>query len=335
MPPDADPQPTDVPAPEEVPAALGAPLALEVPAALDGQRVDRAVALISGGTRRQVASWIDQGRVRLDGRVVSRASTRVGLGAKLVVDRRGLDGPGAPPQADPSVEFQMVYADDQVIVVNKPAGLVVHPGAGHPGGTLVNGLLARFPDLAAWTGTDRPGIVHRLDRGTSGLLVVARDFTAGASLTAQLAARTVSRRYQALVAGVVEEDEGTVDAPIGRAARRATVMAVSADGRAARTHFRVEDRYRAPSELTRLDCRLETGRTHQIRVHLAAIGYPVVGDDRYGRRGPRLARELGLAPGRLWLHAGSLAFDHPRSGQRISFSAELPEDLAGSIRRLA
>lgn len=307
---------------------------VEVPAALDGQRVDRAVALVTGSTRREVAAWIDSGRVRLDGRVVTNPASRVRLGQQLALEQAGSASRVPPVPPDPTVNVPVVYADDAVIVVDKPAGLVVHPGAGNPAATLVNGLLARFPDLAVWSDTDRPGIVHRLDRGTSGLLVVARTEPARQSLVAQLAARTVTRRYQALVAGLVDEDEGTVDAPIGRAPRRATAMAVSHEGRAARTHFSVTKRYRGPSEMTGLDCRLETGRTHQIRVHLAAIEHPVVGDDRYGRGGPKLARELGLAAGRLWLHAGSLTFEHPRSGERVTFDAALPADLAASLGRL-
>lgn len=314
---------------------------MTVPAALDGQRVDRAVALVTGSTRREVAAWIERGQVRVDGQVVTNPSSRVRVGQQLAVERAATTPAGPVVHADPTVAVPVVYADDAVIVVDKPAGLVVHPGAGNPDATLVNGLLARFPELAAWADSDRPGIVHRLDRATSGLLVVARTEPARQSLVAQLAARSVSRQYQALVVGLVEEDEGIVDAPIGRSPRRPTAMAVSLEGRAARTHFNVEGRYRAsvgalgdPSEVTRLDCRLETGRTHQIRVHLAAIEHPVVGDDRYGRSSAGVAQELGLGAGRLWLHAASLAFEHPESGQRVTFRSALPDDLAATLGRL-
>jgi 23S rRNA pseudouridine1911/1915/1917 synthase len=213
-------------------------------------------------------------------------------------------------------------------VVDKPAGLVVHPGAGHQQGTLVHGLLARWPDLAVMEPPERPGIVHRLDKGTSGLLVVARTVAARDALVAQMAARTVDRRYTALVWGLVESDEGLIDAPIQRAETDPTRMAIRAGGRPARTRYRVEDRFRSPAPATLLECRLETGRTHQIRVHLAAIGHPVVGDPRYGRGvSARSERTDRLPAGRLWLHAGRLSFDHPTSGQRLCFSSPIPADL--------
>jgi 23S rRNA pseudouridine1911/1915/1917 synthase len=233
------------------------------------------------------------------------------------------------PAADAGVAFDVVYADDQVLVVDKPFGLVVHPGAGRSTGTLVSGLLARYPDLGrpsqAWD-PERPGIVHRLDRGTSGLLAVARTDPAYRSLVAQLAARTVGRRYLALVVGHVTDDRGVVEAPIGRSARTPTRMAVSAQGREARTAYQVVERRETPLASTLLSLTLETGRTHQIRVHLAAIGHPVVGDDRYGGPG-RVGGRL-LEPGRLFLHAAELAFDHPSSGERLSFRSPLPADLA-------
>jgi 23S rRNA pseudouridine1911/1915/1917 synthase len=220
-----------------------------------------------------------------------------------------------------------VYEDDQVIVVDKPAGLVVHPGAGQQSGTLVHGLLARVPDLAGVGDADRPGIVHRLDKGTSGLMVVARTPEALADLTAQLKRRDVERRYLALVLGEVAEGKGVVDAPVGRSTRQPTRMAVTARGRAARTRYEVLERYTDPVSATLLECRLETGRTHQIRVHLAAIGHPVAGDTRYGRAD-------ALAMKRPFLHAHELAFDHPGDGARRRFQSPLPADLEQVRERL-
>jgi 23S rRNA pseudouridine1911/1915/1917 synthase len=207
--------------------------------------------------------------------------------------------------------------------------VVVHPGHGHATGTLVHGLLATFPDLAGMgeaTDPARPGIVHRLDRGTSGLLVVARTPDAYRSLVAQLTDRSVERRYTALVYGHVEEEQGVVDAPIGRSGNDPTRMAVTADGRPARTRYRVSRRLELASPVTLLDVRLETGRTHQIRVHLAAIGHPVVDDQRYAK-----GRMLSGGPGRPFLHASSLAFDHPASGVRATWTSPLPEELARVI----
>ena len=220
-------------------------------------------------------------------------------------------------------------------MVDKPAGLVVHPGAGHRDGTLVNGLLARYPDLghvAGEVGSDetRPGIVHRLDRGTSGLLVVARTSGAYRSLVDQLADRRVSRGYRALVLGTMDAEAGVVDAPIGRSVSSPTRMAVSRKGKEARTHYQVERRFGHPAAATLLGVALETGRTHQIRVHLAAIGHPVAGDDVYGR-GRSLA---GSALTRPFLHAASLAFEHPSTGQRVAFESPLPEDLSLQLAAL-
>jgi 23S rRNA pseudouridine1911/1915/1917 synthase len=230
------------------------------------------------------------------------------------------------PGADADVAVPVVWSDDQVIVVDKPAGVVVHPGAGNPVGTLVHGLLARFPDLAERAGMpDRPGIVHRLDKGTSGLLMVARTDEARAALVAQLGRRQVGRQYITLVAGTVDADAGLVDAPLGRAPHDPTRFRVQVGGRPARTRYRVEARYVQPAPTTLVRCQLETGRTHQIRVHLASIGHPVVGDERYGRKDIDGWRPL--PPGRLFLHAAVLSFDHPVTGERLSFSSPLPGDL--------
>jgi 23S rRNA pseudouridine1911/1915/1917 synthase len=302
-----------------------------IPAALEGERVDRVVALLTGLSRAEVAQLVDDGGVVLGGRAVRARSARVGAGDLLEVEM-----PSAAvvttPVPDPSVDVAVVYLDDQLIVVDKPAGLVVHPGAGNQQGTLVHGLMARWPELAGVAqagGEDRPGIVHRLDKGTSGLLVVARTGAARDALAGQLAGRAMRRRYAALVWGRVEEDEGLIDAPIQRAEADPTRMAVRAGGREARTRYRVEHRYQTPDDITLLDCGLETGRTHQIRVHLAAIGHPVLGDRRYGRGGHRWPGGVTrLAAGRVWLHARELAFDHPATGVPLTFRSPLPDDLA-------
>jgi 23S rRNA pseudouridine1911/1915/1917 synthase len=221
-----------------------------------------------------------------------------------------------------------VHADEAVVVVDKPAGVVVHPGSGRSSGTLVHGLLDRFPDIAGVGQPGRPGIVHRLDAGTSGLLVVARTEDAYVALVAQLASRTVERTYLALTWGHFEAPSGVVDAPIARAARHRTRMAVSSAGRGARTRYDVVESFQDPAPLTLVECRLETGRTHQIRVHLAAIAHPVVGDATYGG-----ARErLGLT--RPFLHARGLAFDHPVTDDRCRFDSPLPDDLEELHARL-
>jgi 23S rRNA pseudouridine1911/1915/1917 synthase len=291
-----------------------------VPAALDGERVDRAVALLTGLARSAVAEVVAAGGVRLDGRPVLTRSRRVAEGEVLEVDVPAPAGPDGLCPPDPTVEVPVVDVDEHVIVVDKPADLVVHPGAGHHTGTLVQGLLARWPDLAGVGDPARPGIVHRLDRGTSGLLVVARSPLAYASLTAQLAERRAERRYLALVRGHPEQPAGIVDAPIGRAARDRTRMAVVGSGKSARTRYQVRAMFTVPEALSLLECQLETGRTHQIRVHLAAVGHAVAGDPRY--RGPRVA---GLA--RPCLHAFHLAFDHPLDRARRQYDSPLPPEL--------
>jgi 23S rRNA pseudouridine1911/1915/1917 synthase len=234
-------------------------------------------------------------------------------------------------RAEEGIAFGVVFADDAVAVVDKPAGLVVHPGAGHSAGTLVGGLLARFPELAELVSAgvcppDRPGIVHRLDKGTSGLLAVARTAAAYEALVEQLATRIMERQYLALVEGDVADETGVVDAPIGRSQRTPTKMAVAAGGKPARTRYTVKERRGGEAgqrPTTLLELKLESGRTHQIRVHLAAIGHPVVGDVRYGTADS----ERSLGSGRFFLHAFGLAFSHPVSGEWLEFSSPLPPDL--------
>ena len=291
----------------------------EVPPALAGERVDRVVAMMTGLPRRDVASLVAAGAVRVGGRLVTVRSRKLVEGDVVEVELP--DPADALPRGDPSVELAVVHVDDDVIVLDKPPGLVVHPGAGNERGTLVNGVLARWPEVAQVGEPDRPGIVHRLDKGTSGLLMVARTPAAYDSLVAQLHDRSVVRRYLGVAVGAFDTDEGLIDAPLGRSETDPTRMAVSARGREARTRYRVVERFQDPVVAALVECRLETGRTHQIRVHLAAIGHPVLGDARYG--GVRAA----LACPRPFLHAFELAFVHPASGETVTFSCPLPPDL--------
>ncbi len=292
----------------------------EVPRALAGERLDRVVAMLWDLPRGEVSELVSSGRVRVDGLAASSRSRRVLEGEVVEVD-----GLPAPPEVgvepDPGVPVPVVAADEHVVVVDKPPGLVVHPGPGHDRGTLVHGLVARWPELASVGDPGRPGIVHRLDAWTSGLLAVARTPLAYASLVAQLRARSVERRYFALVWGHVDPPAGMVDAPVGRSGRARTQMAVSATGKEARTRYQVLERYEEPAPLSLLECTLETGRTHQVRVHLAAIGHPVVGDSRYGGARP------SLPIGRPFLHAFELGFDHPATGAGQRYTSPLPPDL--------
>ena len=303
----------------------GEEVTTEIPALLGGVRADRGVSMVANVSRAAAAQLIEQGRVLIDGQPVRRGRITLRQGTTLTV-RLPPSGDPSGVAAEPSVGFGVVHADDAVVVVDKPAGLVVHPGAGHGTGTLVGGLLGQFPDLGELVRDgvcppDRPGIVHRLDKGTSGLLVVGRTADAYRALVAQLAERKMTRRYLALVVGEVAEDRGAVEAPIGRSARTPTKMAVSAGGKPARTSYRVVQRRVGDAPTTLLEVSLQSGRTHQIRVHMAAIGHPVVGDTRYGTPDRR------LPSGRFFLHARRLAFVHPVSGIAMEFVSPLPDDL--------
>jgi 23S rRNA pseudouridine1911/1915/1917 synthase len=305
------------------PPVPAVPEPVVVPPALAGERVDRAVALLTGWTRAEVQALVRAGAVLVDGRPVAKAA-RLVAGSRLEIN----DAPrGAAPPAPEPLDVDVRFEDDDVVVVAKPAGLVVHPAPGHASGTLVHGLLHRYPDIAAVGDPMRPGIVHRLDRDTSGLLVVARTDRAHRALVAQLAARHVEREYDALVWGEPDVRRGVVDAPIGRSTSRRTRMAVRDGGREARTAFAIAETFPRP-KCSLLRCRLETGRTHQIRVHLAAIGHPVVGDALYG------GARAGIALDRPFLHAARLAFDHPATGERIALDEPLPATLATLLDRL-
>jgi 23S rRNA pseudouridine1911/1915/1917 synthase len=291
-----------------------------IPAALSGERLDRVVALIADVSRSEASGLIESGAVRVDGVVATSGKGRLSTGQVVDVDPRAIPV-AEPPQPDATIDVTIVHLDDHVIVVDKPAGLVVHPGAGHQDGTLVNALLAQVGPLADVGDPVRPGIVHRLDAGSSGLLVVARTDDAAQVLVAQFAAHTATRRYTALVWGHPGAPHGVIDAPIGRDRRDPLKMAVVADGRPARTEYELVTRYDRPTDVALLACRLETGRTHQIRVHLTSIGHPLVGDPTYGGRRPVMGLE------RPFLHAAELAFDHPATGERVTFASRLPGDL--------
>ena len=298
-----------------------------VPVALDGERLDRVVSLLTGISRSRASAAIEEGLILIDDEPVLVRSRRVQAGEELTVP----DLPESEAlrlQPDPGVEVSVVHEDAEVIVVDKAAGVIVHPGAGHDEGTLVHGILARYPEVASVGPALRPGIVHRLDRGTSGLLMVARTATAHAALARQLSDRRVDRRYLALVHGCVEADEGRIEAPIGRSPRGRTRMAVVVGGREARTAYTVQGRWERPGT-TLLECRLETGRTHQIRVHLTAIGHPLVGDAAYD------SSRDHHGPGRPFLHAAHLGFVHPSSGAEMAFDSSLPADLSTVLAGLA
>ncbi|MGC2484703.1 MAG: RluA family pseudouridine synthase [Acidimicrobiales bacterium] len=303
----------------------GETLELFVPATLEGMRVDRVISMLTGRSRAEAVEAIEKGRVRVNDKVVTKASQQLARDQLLVAQLRTATHGALQPDA--SVDVDVVLEDADFVVVNKTPHQVVHPGAGQREGTLAAGLLARYPEIArlselGLSDAERPGIVHRLDKGTSGLLVVARSPEGLESLASQMAQREVARTYLSLVRGHVIEERGIVDAAIGRSTRNPTQMALRSDGRPARTHYEVLERLDDPYESTLLRLRLETGRTHQIRVHLASIDHPVVNDLRYGHR-----RDERLDEQRLFLHAAALSFRHPRTDEVVSVAAPLPNDL--------
>jgi 23S rRNA pseudouridine1911/1915/1917 synthase len=300
-----------------------------VPASLDDLRVDRVIALLTGLSRADAHEAITIGAVTIDDTIVAKPSTSLREGQHLVavLPARASD----TVQPDDSVAVDVVLDDEDFAVVNKAAGQVVHPGAGQHTGTLIAGLLARYPQIEELSAEGlcdplRPGVVHRLDKGTSGLLVVAKTPEGFVSLKRQLSERLMERTYLGLAQGHVSEERGVVDAPIGRSTRTPTLMAVRSGGRPARTGYEVLARLDSVPATTLLRLRLETGRTHQIRVHLASIGHPIVNDLRYGHR-----RDTRLDEERFFLHSTTLAFSHPRSDEWISTHAPLPSDLAALL----
>ena len=296
----------------------------EIPSALAGDRLDRVVALLADLSRAQSAALIEGGGVSVDGVPAAAGKVKLEVGQVIVIDTAKLPEKELP-KADPSVRIEIVHADADIVVVNKANGLVVHPGAGNPAGTLVNGLLALYPEIAGVGDPMRPGIVHRLDAGTTGLMVVARTPAAYESLVHQLSQRLVHREYLAVAVGAFDAHSGVIDAAIGRDLRELTKMAVRVDGKPARTHYEVLREFVAPISASLVRCQLETGRTHQIRVHLAAVSHPVLGDATYG--GVRATVPFG----RPALHAVRLSFEHPRSGDDMTFEAPIPADIESLI----
>ena len=296
-----------------------------VPADCAGMRFDQALArMFPEHSRSRLAAWVKDGLVKLDHAAVD--AKRKVWGGECVSLAPQPEARDAAAAAE-AIALDIVHEDAALLVLHKPAGLVVHPGSGNWQGTLLNGLLHHHPPLA---GIPRAGIVHRLDKDTSGLLVVAKTLEAQTDLVRQLQARTVARQYLALVHGVVARD-GTVDAPIGRHQTQRTRMAVTEHGRAARTHYRVLERY---ARATLLECRLDTGRTHQIRVHMQSLGHPLVGDPVYrAGRGSAAGPLAGFK--RQALHAYRLGLAHPTSGADMQWEAPVPADMAMLLRELA
>ena len=273
----------------------------------------------TGLTRSQLSRLITEGQVLVNGSP-SKPANKVRPGDSVTLS--------VPPPRPTGVVAQdipvsVVYQDDDLVVIDKPAGLAVHPGPGHPDTTLVNALLAMCPDIQGIGGEIRPGIVHRLDKDTSGLMVVAKTHQAHTSLSAQIKAREVTKGYLALVEGTPSSEQGKVDAPVGRHPRRRTRMAVVVGGKEARTSYKVREEFPGHSLV---ELYLETGRTHQIRVHMAHIGHPLVGDELYGKTSPLVDRHF--------LHAFHLAFNHPTSGEPLEFQPALPRDLAPALEEL-
>jgi 23S rRNA pseudouridine1911/1915/1917 synthase len=303
-----------------------------VPDELGGLRLDQALArMFPEFSRGQLSKWIKAGEVSVDTSQLRPRDSVVGGEQVLITTELVKQDDSWTAEA---ISLDIVYEDDDVIIINKPAGMVVHPGAGNQQGTLVNALLAHAPQLA---NIPRAGIVHRLDKSTTGLLMVAKTLQAHNSLVAQLQARTVLREYQAIAVGVMTAG-GTVDEPIGRHHIDRKRMAVSQTGKPSVTHYRVEQRFRAH---TFIRCKLETGRTHQIRVHMAHIRHPLLGDPVYGGRFKQAkgmsqpCRDAIQGFRRQALHAGFLGFEHPSSGEAVSWQADLPEDMQAVLKILA
>ena len=294
-----------------------------------GQRLDRWLASrLPDISRTRLQGLIAEGHVLVDG-CPRRAARRLKAGERVAIDI-----PAPPPEelTAEAIPLAIVFEDEHVLVVDKPAGMVTHPGAGRRTGTLAAAALARAPGMVGIGGPRRPGIVHRLDKGTSGLIVLAKTRRAYEGLTAQLSRRVVSRRYLCLVHGVIRRPEGVIDAPIGRDPRSRVRMAVAAAGKGKRavTRFRVLERFPG---LSYVECRLETGRTHQIRVHLASLGHPLVGDETYGGHekkeiGDPVLAELLTQLGGVALHATGLGFIHPATDTPVELTSPLPERIA-------
>ncbi|MEH7430466.1 RluA family pseudouridine synthase [Bacillus thuringiensis] len=294
---------------------------VKVAAEQKNERIDKFVTGINNEwSRSQVQQWIKDDVVTVNGKAV-KVNYKVKEEDEITVT---IPEPEALDIQPEDLNLEIYYEDADVLVVNKPRGMVVHPAPGHTSGTLVNGLMHHCTDLSGINGVMRPGIVHRIDKDTSGLLMVAKNDMAHESLVNQLVAKTVTRRYKAIVHGVIPHDKGTIDAPIGRDKKERQSMTVDENGKNAVTHFQVLERFK---DFTLVECRLETGRTHQIRVHMKYIGYPLAGDPKYG---PKKTLDMnGQA-----LHAGILGFDHPRTGEYIQFEAPIPEVFEDALNIL-
>jgi 23S rRNA pseudouridine1911/1915/1917 synthase len=299
---------------------------LAVPEGLDGMRLDAAIARVFGLSRTVAAGLVEAGAASLDGQVRGK-SERVMSGSVLEVALPGPPAPPAPPEAVPGL--RVMFEDDDLVVVDKPVGVAAHPSPGWTGPTVLGGLAAAGHTVSASGAAERQGVVHRLDVGTSGLMVVAKSERAYSALKTAFRERTVDKRYAAVVQGHPDPLKGTVDAPIDRHPGAPFKFAVVAGGKPSVTHYETVEAFRSASLL---DVHLETGRTHQIRVHMAALHHPCVGDLQYGAD-PVLAGRLGLR--RQWLHAARLGFAHPDDGRRVEFASEPPEDLAGALAVLA
>ncbi len=297
-----------------------------VPPALAGERLDRIVSLIADVSRSQSAALVAAGGATVDGRECLSGKIRLAEGQEIAVDLGRIPAEELPA-AEEGIDFMVVHEDDHLAVIDKPAGLVVHPAPGHSSGTLVNGLLHRWPGVADVGEARRPGIVHRLDAGTTGLMLVALTPEAHGALVSLLAAHDVVREYLAVAWGRFDSSSTVVDAPIGRDPRDPLRMAVVRDGKWARTHLAVEREWSEPAA-SLVRCSLETGRTHQIRVHLAATGHPVAGDALYG--GTRSGRSLP----RPMLHAERLSLVHPFLHEEMSWRSPLPRDMEDFIASL-
>lgn len=287
-----------------------------------GERIDKVLSTLNAEwSRSLVATWVKEGVVLVNDAIV-KVNYKVKEGDEINVD--------VPEVAEldivaENLNLEIIYEDEDVLVVNKPRGMVVHPAPGHASGTLVNGLMYQCKDLSGINGVLRPGIVHRIDKDTTGLLMVAKNDVAHVSLVNQLVNKTVTRKYTALVHGHIPHDKGTIDAPIGRDTKDRQKQAVVDSGKNAVTHFQVIERF--GGEFTLVECRLETGRTHQIRVHMNYIGYPLAGDPKYG---PKKTIDFN---GQV-LHAGVIGFDHPVTGEYLEFEAPLPQDFVELLENL-
>jgi len=294
---------------------------LSVPAEAFGKRLDQVLAeLLPQYSRNRLQAWIKAGRVSVDGQLRDEPKAKLSGGERICVDP--LAGPEAGAGQPEEIPLAVVFEDDALLVIDKPAGLVVHPGSGNWSGTLLNALLHHAPQLES---VPRAGIVHRLDKETSGLLVVAKTLEAQTALVRQLQARSVKRQYLAVACGAIERD-GKVDAPIGRHPVQRTRMAVVHSGKPALTHYRVLERF---SGCVLVECSLETGRTHQIRVHLASLGNPLLGDPVYGRTMSRLPPFSRQA-----LHAARLGLIHPQRGVAMQWESPLPADMQALLETL-